>query len=233
MMQFSERYLTVQVIPICFANLSALGQNVGTLTTTDVTDCNYGAQVGNIGLGSIVLSPDEKYLYVVNIYNNTLVKIPTSNPTAANTVSYQIPGSGIHAFALKYYNNKIYVGVTVPGDVMSVLAFDPVGGSFSDTGLSIDAGSDWTSSPVVGGAPAFWLTDIDFTDNGDMLLSLSDRIGHMYCNSATNRLDEQKGDLMIAYKNGSSWTLEDRSTNPQFFGDDHWTTTQHITLKSQ
>ena len=207
-----------------FANLSALGQNVGTLTTTDVTDCNYGAQVGNIGLGSIVLSPDEKYLYVVNIYNNTLVKIPTSNPTAANTVSYQIPGSGIHAFALKYYNNKIYVGVTVPGDVMSVLAFDPVGGSFSDTGLSIDAGSDWTSSPVVGGAPAFWLTDIDFTDNGDMLLSLSDRIGHMYCNSATNRLDEQKGDLMIAYKNGSSWTLEDRSTNPEFFGDDHWIT---------
>lgn len=205
-----------------FANLSALGQTVGTLTTNDIADCNFGAQVGTIGLGSMVISPDEKYLYVVNIYNNTLVRLSTTSPTVANTVSYQIPGTSIHAFALKYYNNKIYVGITKPGDVMTVSIFDPATGIFTDAGLSIDAGSDWTSTPIVGGAPAYWLTDIDFSDKGDMLLSLSDRIGHMYCNTSTNRLDEQKGDLMIAYKNGNGWVLEDRSVNPEFFNEDFW-----------
>ncbi|HRO08393.1 MAG TPA: SdrD B-like domain-containing protein [Saprospiraceae bacterium] len=206
-----------------FVKLSNLGQDVGTLSTTDVTDCNYGAQVGKMGLGSMVISPDEQYLYVVNIYNNTLVRIQIDNPTAANTVNYQIPGSNIHAFALKYYNGKIYAGTTEPGKKMYVWEFDPKTGVFTDTGLVLNAGSNWTSSPVVGGMPAFWLTDIDFSDKGDMLLSLSDRIGHVYCNNVSNRLDEQRGDLMIAFKNNSGgWTLEDRSHGGEFFGDDYW-----------
>ncbi|MBK8625464.1 MAG: DUF11 domain-containing protein [Saprospiraceae bacterium] len=206
-----------------FANLSTLGQSVGSLVVTDVADCNYGNQVGRIGIGSMVLSPDEKYLYVVNIYNNTIVRVPTVSPTSANTVAYQIPGSGVHAFALKYYNDKIYVGLTAPGSVMTILVFDPQSGTFTDSGLSIPAGANWTNTPVVGGAPSHWLTDIDFTDDGDMLLSLSDRIGHIYCNNLSNRLDEQKGDLMIAKKNGSGWVLEDRSGGNEFFNEDFWT----------
>jgi uncharacterized repeat protein (TIGR01451 family) len=207
-----------------FVKLSNLGQNVGTLSVTDVANCSYGAQVGKIGLGAIVLSPDEKYLYVVNIYNNTLVRIETTNPTAANTRSYNIPGAGSFAFALKYYQDKIYVGTTVPGDIASVYAFDPSSGNFTDTGLEIEAGADWAAAAAVGGPPAFWLTDLDFADNGDMLISLSDRMGHTYCNNSTNRLDEQKGDLMIAYKTGSSWTLEDRSNGKEFFYNDYWVT---------
>lgn len=206
-----------------FVKLSDLGQSVGTLATTDVTNCAYGDQVGKMGLGSMVISPDERYLYVVNIYNNTLVRILIDNPTAATTVNYQIPGTGIHAFALKFYNGHIYVGTTEPGKKMYVWDFDPKTGSFTDTGLRLNAGSNWTSSPIVGGMPAFWLTDIDFTDNGDMLLSLSDRIGHAYCNNVSNRLDEQQGDLMIAFKNNSGgWTLEDRSHGGEFFSDDYW-----------
>ncbi len=204
-----------------FAKLSLLGQESGDLTVTDITDCSYGDQVGKIGLGSIVISPDEKYLYVVNIYNNTLVRIQTSNPSAANTVSYKIPGSGAYAFALKYYNDKIYVGTTIPGDIALVYAFNPADASFVDTGLKIDAGADWNNN-TIGGEPAYWLTDIDFSDNGDMLISLSDRLGHKYCNALTNRLDEQKGDLMIAFKDGNSWKLEDRSVNTEFFSDDFW-----------
>jgi uncharacterized repeat protein (TIGR01451 family) len=207
-----------------FTNLSSLGQSVGTLAETNIENCNYGAQVGKIGLGSMVISPDEKYLYVVNIYNNTIVRVSTENPTLANTISYQIPGSGTHAFALKYFNDKIYVGITKPGDAMSVLVFDPANGSFTNTGLSIPAGTSWDAPQVVGGTPAHWLTDIDFTDEGHMLLSLSDRIGHTFCNGTTNRLDEQKGDLMIAFKNSAGWTLEDRSVNGEFFSDDFWTT---------
>lgn len=206
-----------------FVKLSDLGQDVGTLTTTDVANCTYGDQVGKMGLGSMVISPDEQYLYVVNIYNNTLVRILIDNPTPATTVNYQIPGAGVHAFALKYYNGHIYIGTTKPGNKMYVWEFNPKTGSFKDTGLAVNAGSNWSSTPIVGGLPAYWLTDIDFTDNGDMLLSLSDRIGHAYCNDVSNRLDEQKGDLMIAYKNNNGgWTLEDRSLDGEFFSDDFW-----------
>lgn len=205
-----------------FVKLSDLGLPVGTLSST-IEDCNYGAQVGKIGLGGLVISPDEKYLYVINIYNNTLVRIPTVSPTTANTVAYQIPGTNFHAFALKYYNGKIYIGTTVPGDVMKVQIFDPTTASFTDSGLTVPAGADWDDAPVVGGLPAYWLTDIDFTDEGHMLLSISDRIGHRYCNVVTNRLDEQKGDLMIAFKNGTGgWTLENRSVSGEHFSDDFW-----------
>ncbi len=206
-----------------FVKLSDLGQEVGTLTTTNVEDCAYGDQVGRIGLGSMVISPDEKFLYVVNIYNNTLVKIQIDNPTPTNTVAYQIPGVDIHAFALKYYNGKIFVGTTQPGVKINIWEFDPKSGDFTNTGLEVNAGSNWTSSYIVGGMPTYWLTDVDFTDNGDMLISLSDRIGHVYCNNVNNRLDEQKGDLMIAFKNLSGgWTLEDRSNEGEFFSDDFW-----------
>jgi len=204
-----------------FTKLSDLGIDAGVLTITDISDCEYGDQVGKIGLGSMVLSPDEKYLYVVNIYDNSLVKISTVNPTEGNTQSYKIPGVGAHAFALKYYNNRLYVGTTIPGDVALIYAFDPSKGEFSDTGLKIPAGVDWENN-TIGGKPAHWLTDIDFTDEGNMLISLSDRIGHKYCNAATNRLDEQKGDLLIAFKTETGWELEDRSEDKEFFSDDFW-----------
>ncbi|MBL0102033.1 MAG: hypothetical protein IPP49_20000 [Saprospiraceae bacterium] len=75
-----------------FVKLSNLGQNVGTLSVTDVANCSYGAQVGKIGLGAMVLSPDEKYLYVVNIYNNTLVKLrqPILQPLIPGLITFQV-----------------------------------------------------------------------------------------------------------------------------------------------
>ncbi|KXK39636.1 MAG: PKD domain-containing protein [Bacteroidetes bacterium OLB9] len=219
---FKSTFNGTMYVTSLYTRLGDLGQSVGTLSITDVADCDYGKQVGKIGLGAIVISPDEKFLYVVNIYNNTLVRIPTVNPTAANTVAYQIPGTDIHAFALKYHNDKIYVGTTEPGKFVYVWEFDPATGSFTDTGVSTYAGNDWETIPVVGGAPAHWLTDIDFTDNGDMLLSLSDRLGHAYCNDITNRLDDQHGDLLIAHKNpGGGWTMENRAEG-EFFSDDYW-----------
>jgi SdrD B-like domain len=160
---FRTTYNGTMYVTEKFVNLSALGQSVGTMTSTVVTDCDYGKQVGRLGLGSMVISPDEQHLYVVNIHNNTLVKIPTKNPTSANTVSYQIPGTGIHAFALKYYNNKIYVGTTTPGTKGSVLIFDPINGTFVDSGLIIPVGADWTDNPSVNSlSVSRWLTDIDF-----------------------------------------------------------------------
>lgn len=204
-----------------FTKLSDLDIETGSLSVTDIENCGYGDQVGKIGLGGMVISPDEKYIYVVNIYNNTLVRILTSNPSSATTEAFKIPGNGSHAFALKYFGDKLYIGTTTPGDIAQVFVFDPNRENFEDTGLKIDAGADWETN-VVNGLPAYWLTDIDFSDNGDMLIALSDRIGHKYCNALTNRLDEQKGDLLIAFKNGDGWVLEDRTGGKEFFSDDFW-----------
>ena len=206
-----------------FVNLKDLGVDVGTLTETDETKCSYGHQVGKIGLGGVSVSPDDRFLYVVNIYNNTLVKIDIDNPVKGSTETFQIPGAGYHAFALKYHEGKIYLGITKPGDIAKVLAFDPILKTFSETGVTVSAGANWTDTPILNSVPYHWLTDIDFSDKGDMILALSDRIGHMFCNSAESRLDEQKGDLIIAFKKDNGWELEDRSApGKEFFSYDFW-----------
>ncbi|NNC68858.1 MAG: hypothetical protein HKN09_12205, partial [Saprospiraceae bacterium] len=104
-----------------FAKLSQLGQNVGNLSVTDSKNCAYGQQVGNIGLGALQIDDTEEHLYVTNLYNNTVVKIKTQNPTAATTETFAVPNPGcsfndFKVFALKYYQGDLYVGVTCTGE---------------------------------------------------------------------------------------------------------------------
>ena len=73
--------------------------------------------MGKIGLGALAISPAEDYLYVVNLLEVNQNPIPTSNPTAANTVEISIPILAVPMenmphLHLKYYNDKLYVGVT-------------------------------------------------------------------------------------------------------------------------
>ncbi len=236
-----------------FTKLSTLGQTVGNLSVTDVTNCDYGSQVGKFGLGAIVTSPDEKYLFVVNLYNNTLVKLPTVAPTAANTISYQIPDPGCsngeyRAFALKYRGGKIYVGVTCTAETAktssassaNIYEFDPANGAFKLVFTTNYIKGYWHDFPSDGLGQSHWLTDIDFTDDGNMLISLSDRLGHRYCKATTNRLDEQKPDLLMVWNNNGVWQLENNGKagllsgtgigngqgpgGGEFFGYDHWIT---------
>ncbi len=236
-----------------YTKLSTLGQPVGTLSVTDVADCAYGAQVGKMGLGAMITSPDEKYLYVVNLFNNTLVKLPTVTPTSANTVSYQIPDPGCangeyRAFALKYHGGKIYVGVTCTAETAksaasssaNVYEFEPTTGGFKLVFTTNYIKGYWYDYPSDGLGHSHWLTDIDFTDDGNMLLSLSDRLGHRYCKTSTNRLDEQKPDLLMVWNNNGTWQLENNGKagtlsgtgigngqgpgGGEFFGYDHWIT---------
>lgn len=237
-----------------FVKLSDLGQDVGTLTTQNINDCSYGAQVGKIGLGALEISPDQKLLYTINLYNNTLVVIPTENPKAANTQSYKIPDPGCshgeyRAFALKMYNNKLYVGVTCTAETAksdasssaNVYEFDPAKKTFTLIFSTPYLKGYWKDSEPGQIFTSQWLTDIDFTDDGHMLLGLSDRIGHRYCTvNFTNRLDDQRPDLlMVAYNNVSkTWELENNGKvanltgtgvgngqgpgGGEFFGKDHW-----------
>ncbi|MEZ4910042.1 MAG: SdrD B-like domain-containing protein [Saprospiraceae bacterium] len=234
-----------------FAKLSDLGQDVGTLTVTNVDSCSYGAQVGKIGLGALVISDDDNFIYTINIYNNTLVKIPSYKPTAENTNAYKIPDPGctggvFHAFALKYHNGKLYVGGTCTGELSKnqddsqaiVYEFNPTTGDFTEIFSTNAIRGYWYDTPADGLVNSGWLTDIDFTDDGNMLLSISDRVGHRYCKASTNRLDEQKPDLLMVWNDNGVWTLEDNGQagaltgtgvgngqgpgGGEFFGDDYW-----------
>ncbi len=237
-----------------FAKLSSLGQDVGSLTTTNINDCAYGEQVGKLGLGSLEISADNNYLYTINLYNNTLVVIPTQNPTAANTRSYKIPDPGCsngeyRAFALKVYNNMVYVGVTCTAETAksdaassaNVFAFNPTTNSFQLIFSTPYLKGYWRDNDADQLTTMQWLTDIDFTDDGNMLLALSDRVGHRYCTvNFTNRLDDQRPDLLLVGYNSASktWTLESNGKingltgsgvgnnqgpgGGEFFGMDHW-----------
>ncbi len=233
-----------------FANLTTLGVDVGQLTVTDVNDCNYGAQVGKKGLGGLAVSDDGLNLYVVNIYNNTLVKVPTTGANPSNTIEYAIPDPGCsdgdaRAFALNSYNGKYYVGVTCTAESslnssntsMHVYEFDPNSTIFTLIFSSSYNKGHWYDAPANSFNTMHWLTDLDFTDDGNMLLSLSDRVGHRYC-SNNGRLDHQFPDLLMAWNDNGVWTLEDNGTagslsgsgvgntegpgGGEFFGFDFW-----------
>jgi uncharacterized repeat protein (TIGR01451 family) len=236
-----------------FVRLSDLGLETGKLTSEDIDECNFGEQVGKIGLGALITSPDEKYLYTVNLYNNTLVRLSSVVPTPATTSVWNIPNPGCshgeyRAFALKYYNDKVYVGVTCTAETAksatsssaNVYEFDPGKGTFSLVFTTNYIKGFWYDYPANGLTQQHWLTDIDFTDDGNMLLSLTDRIGHRYCRAETNRLDEQKPDLLMVWNDNGVWRLENNGQagpltgsgvgngqgpgGGEFFGHDFWIT---------
>lgn len=236
-----------------FAKLSDLGVDAGTLAVTDVTDCRYGSQVGKIGLGAMAISPAEDYLYVVNLYRKSIVKIPTNDPTAANTVEISIPNPGCSngeyaPFALKYYNDKLYVGVTcyeetnqsAANSAAVVYEMDLSTQTFTNIFSTTYLKGFWKDEPYNDFSTQHWFTDLDFTDDGNMIITFTDRVGHKYCNQPSNRLDHQFPDILMVWNNNGVWTLESNGSagsltgsgvgntqgpgGGEFFGNDYWVT---------
>jgi hypothetical protein len=95
-----------------------------TLPSVDTTAFRL---VGKVGLGGMAFSPDEKELYVVNLYQKTLVKInvgvparPADEISSADVTSFQLPATGctlgqVRPWALTYHQGALYVGVTCDG----------------------------------------------------------------------------------------------------------------------
>ena len=233
-----------------FARMQDLGINVGNLHTTNINDCNYGAQVGKYGLGQIIISPDEKDLYVANLFNKSIVKLSSDNPTAATTKEYLVPNPGCSnndyaVFALRYHNDKIYVGVTCTAETSrnaanssaNVYEFNPETGVFNLVFTTNYIKGFWRDDQPASFETQHWLTDIVFTDEGNMILSLSDRIGHRFCRS-NNRLDFQNPDILMVWNDNGVWRLENNGRagsltgtgvgngqgpgGGEFFGFDHW-----------
>ena len=234
-----------------FTKLSTLGIDAGTLSVTDPYDCAYGDQVGKLGLGAIIMSSDEQHLFVTNLNNNSVVKIDANSPTAANTSEFIVPdpgcsGGSYRVFALTEENGRIYVGVTCTADVTldatqssaNVFEMDPVTGAFDLIFSTNYIKGYWENNLPGSHTTTHWLTDIDFTDDGNMLLGLTDRKGHRYCDGLTGRVDQQFPDILMAWNNNGTWTLEANGTagtltgtgvgngqgpsNGEFFGDDFW-----------
>ena len=233
-----------------FAKLSNLGQQAGTLTEINSASCDYNSQIGKIGLGSLVIDEQLKYLYVTNLYNNSVVKIDTDNPTAGTTQSFIVPNpacsfNDYSAFALKFYNNELYVGVTCTSETsldvndrsFHVYKMNTNSGNFNLIFSTTYVKGVWDNSDY-NAVNAQWLRDIEFTDEGNMVLGIADKVGDTYCNGATSRVDDQYGDILMVYNNNGTWTLENNgSTNNlvgsgvgngegpgggEFFGDDHF-----------
>lgn len=252
-----------------FADLSDLGVNVAPLVNTDVFDCDYGAQAGKFGLGSIVLSPDEEWLYTINLSDNTLVKFSSTNPRASTTTITAIPDPGCgngdnRAFALVFRGDDLYVGTTctaetsylngaLPADLeqesaANVFKYSPETGNWNLEFTTNYIKGYWRDDFADSYKTIHWLTDLDFTDDGNMLISLSDRVGHRFCNPAA-RIDGQSPDLLYVYKDqNGDWQLENNGQierltdtgweiaegsgkdngegpgNGEFFAYDHWLT---------
>ncbi|ADV45310.1 SdrD B-like domain-containing protein [Nitratifractor salsuginis] len=107
--------------------------NAGDIPSNDERGVNVGdgdpshdndvfSDVGKKGLGGIDISPDEKYLYVVNLNDKKLYTIeidsdndPTTNPSSSDVSSVAIPDPGCtngewRPFGLRSYHNELYIG---------------------------------------------------------------------------------------------------------------------------
>ena len=204
------------------------------------------AQIGKMGLGDLDISADEQTLYVVSLNSKELVSIDIATQ-AISAVTIPDPGcvgGQWRPFGLEVYRGDIYVGgvcdssATVPAAQSSpnldayVYRYD--GSTFNNI-LKVDLdyakGHLFTNSSP---APYYswqdswptdhnaWqpqpiLSDIEFDDNGNMLLAFMDRYGHQ---AGANNFDPSGnpmvqwevvagGDLLIACPNaGGTFVVE-------------------------
>ncbi|WP_080239686.1 SdrD B-like domain-containing protein [Spirosoma rigui] len=131
--------------------------NVGTIATNAArglgaptspsTDAQSFSLVGKIGLGDVEISDDMNTLFTVNLNTKQLVVMPLNAAGAVTSqTNYTIPSpcTTSRPFALKYYRDKLYVGVTCTlegtATATSALAsyvyvFDPATNTFDTTPL--------------------------------------------------------------------------------------------------
>ncbi len=236
---------------------SLIPQDLPGLTVTDVEDCSYGEQVGRVGLGSIILAPDGGKLYTTVLDEGLVVGIDIADPTPQNTDVFAMPRpinidptEEYRIFAMTWHEGKIYVGGTVTASVSKdknvssavIMTLDPGTGATQEIFRTNYIQGHWQDTKPESLNTSHWLTDLDFTDSGEILMSLTDRIGHRYCKPSTNRLDQQFPDLLIVGWDEvkEEWILEDNGSingregsgvgndqgpgGGEFFGFDFWPT---------
>ena len=198
------------------ATVDNVGNSLINISSRNLTvDTPAVRLIGKVGLGGIETSTDNNFVYTISLASKKLWQIPTGNPTASNVTSWTIPNlpnwnlakGDYRPFALKYYNNKLYIGVTFDAELSqdsldlsaAVYEFDPSTGVFAQiltvpmnyakgglggTVTSPAAWRAWKTNIVQMGSYINYatpmLSDIDFDTDGTMMLSFFDRTGHQF-----------------------------------------------------
>lgn len=104
------------------------GRGLPSLSTTQSKDSLAYWQAGKVGIGGMDFSDDERFLYLVNLFDRKLYRIemdadnnPATLPLAADITSYTIPNPGCsngdyQPYAVEYYRGQVYVGVICTGE---------------------------------------------------------------------------------------------------------------------
>lgn len=111
------------------SGLGVIGTNIQrglpNAATTPNNDPAAFDQVGKVSLGGLEVSDDGRFLFVMNLYDRKLYRLTLNdafNPTSVTFVtSFSLPAQScnngiLRPFALKYYNDKIYVGAVCSGE---------------------------------------------------------------------------------------------------------------------
>ena len=117
-------------------DLEALGLEFGTNPYDNIPyqpfDINRDAYafIGKAGIGDIDISDDGNFLYLTNLHNRSLVKVPigancTAPTSAANIIETNIPNplscdDIVRPWATKYHEGKVYVGMVCTGEQANV-----------------------------------------------------------------------------------------------------------------
>jgi len=161
--------------------------------------------IGRAGLGDLDISEDGRYLYTVNLWKKTLVKIDlTTNQYKSipipNPYNNECNASKVRPWALKTLKNDVYIGSVCEDRIE-----DGIGAviqKFSDNNFSTIAktnslrylrprgynptlptkdvyqNSNWADTKHIN-YPQPILTDIEFTNIGNLVLGYSDRAAYM------------------------------------------------------
>ena len=234
-----------------YVDLVAQGINLGQLGSVNAKDCEYGAQSGRLGLGGLDICEERNSLYAINIYNHSLLTIPIRGADINNIEEIKLPSPSCsdaeyYAFALSYFKDKLYIGMTCTAEsskeasdmVGHVYEYDIESKVFTHIFETDYLKGYWSDMPATDVKTKHWLTDISFTDKGNMLLSLSDRTGSRFCFGEFGRLDMQNGDLLMVWNDNGTWKLEENGRagiytgtgvgngqgpgGGEFFGMDAW-----------
>ncbi len=234
-----------------FADLSQFGIQTGSLNGIQPLDCRYSDFVGKAGFGDMDISDDDKYVYVTNLFRNSVVIIPTNQASASNIFEIKVPDPGCNngnyaIGAVEYRNNHLYIGVTCTAETsrnkndfyFHIYEFNLISRTFNLIFSTSFARQYWLKNPNNSRPVSQWLTNISFVNDQFMVLGISDRTGHTYCDQVYP-LTGQNGDILMLWKNGNQWQLENNSIagprigngqfhlegpgGGEFFGDDFWT----------
>jgi hypothetical protein len=233
-----------------YINLSNLGINLGADPHTGLpiekiqpnTDPNAFCLTGKLGMGDLDISDDGSKLYVVNLYEKKIHEITIGNPyvagsslTAANIRTWSIPNPGCSngefvPWGLKFYRDKLYVGVTCTGETSGNIAdlkgtiyeLIPSTGVFtnviSSTTFSMQYASFTTWNCYFSNSGQPMISDIEFDERGNMTIGIMDRVSLQW---GRQNLPPNGGALVDGFANGNIEKLCYNSATNRFTLEDN------------